>query len=78
MKSVEQSHGEVIESQADRECYRCDRNEEPSHLFEITVEPSAAISGRYRESVRYCCVDCAAGMNLSEFSEGWKGRGEQR
>ncbi|WP_254863485.1 hypothetical protein [Halovivax gelatinilyticus] len=55
-----------------RECYRCDRTIAPEFLFRIEVEPSATLTDKYATSVRYCCENCAAAMNLSAFSAQWK------
>ncbi|ELZ10873.1 hypothetical protein C479_08678 [Halovivax asiaticus JCM 14624] len=68
------------ESTPDRECYRCDRDVAPARLFRVTTEPPAALSHDYQTAERFCCPDCAAGMNLSEFSERLKAharRGER-
>ncbi|AGB17394.1 hypothetical protein Halru_2823 [Halovivax ruber XH-70] len=78
MTSVEQTYDGAGEDVHDRECYRCDRNVEPARLFRVTVEPPETMAVEYRDSERFCCPDCAAAMNLSEFSEEWIERRRQR
>nr|WP_247729353.1 hypothetical protein [Halovivax limisalsi] len=72
MRSVERSSGGAGESARNRECYRCGRTVASSCCFTIEIEPPAGLSSKYADSVRYCCEDCAAGMNLSDFSRRWK------
>ncbi|MFC3959231.1 hypothetical protein [Halovivax cerinus] len=55
-----------------RECYRCTRDVAPQFLFRVTVESPAPLSETYADGVRYCCEDCAAAMNLSDFSRRMK------
>ncbi|AGB17675.1 hypothetical protein Halru_3109 [Halovivax ruber XH-70] len=74
MKSVERTRDGTGETVSDRECYRCDRDVAPARLFRVTTEPPAALSHDYQTAERWCCPDCAAGMNLSEFSERLKAR----
>ena len=74
MKSVERARDGAGDEASDRECYRCDRDVAPRRLFRITTEPPASLSQDYQTAERFCCPDCAAGMNLSEFSEQLKAR----
>lgn len=77
MKCVERSGGGPGDSTRARRCYRCDRNVAPPRLFRIDVEPPAVFAEKYADSVRYCCVDCAAGMNLFDFSDRWRQHAKQ-
>lgn len=72
MKSVERSSSGGGDSIRVRQCYRCDRTVAAPRLFQIDVEPPSVFVEKYAQSVRYCCVDCAAGMNLFGFSDSWK------
>ncbi|ELZ07153.1 hypothetical protein C479_15257 [Halovivax asiaticus JCM 14624] len=74
MKSVERTRDGTGDATPARECYRCDRDVAPSQLFRVDVEPPDALAREYRPSMRYCCPDCAAAMNLSEFSDWMKSR----
>ncbi|ELZ09134.1 hypothetical protein C479_12132 [Halovivax asiaticus JCM 14624] len=74
MTSVERTSDGTGESAHDRECYRCDRDVAPARLFRLVSEPPAALSHDYQTGERFCCPDCAAAMNLSEFSERLKAR----
>ncbi|WP_148680559.1 hypothetical protein [Halovivax ruber] len=69
MKSVERTSDGTGDAPRSQGCYRCDRNVAPSRLFRVDIEPPEVLEGDYRHSVRYCCPDCAAAMNLSEFSD---------
>ncbi|WP_247730791.1 hypothetical protein [Halovivax limisalsi] len=71
MTAVERSGTGARGPSRDYGCYRCDRDVAPSRLFRIDVSPPESLSERYADSIRYCCADCAAGMNLSAFSERW-------
>nr|WP_247729187.1 hypothetical protein [Halovivax limisalsi] len=72
------SRGEAGESPNHRECYRCERGVGPSSCFAVEVEPPAALSEKYENRVRYCCGQCAAGMNLPDVSRRWKAGARRR
>ncbi|WP_049907283.1 hypothetical protein [Halovivax asiaticus] len=74
MKSVERTRDETGDASHDRECYRCDRDVAPPRLFRLVAEPPDTLSHDYQTAERFCCPDCAAAMNLSEFSERLKAR----
>ena len=74
MKSVERTSDGAGDATRDRECYRCDRNVAPARLFRLVCEPPAALSHDYQTAERFCCPDCAAAINVSEFSEQLKAR----
>ncbi|ELZ08325.1 hypothetical protein C479_13338 [Halovivax asiaticus JCM 14624] len=74
MTSVERARDGAGDMSPDRECYRCDRDVAPTRLFRLVAEPPAALSSDYQTAERFCCPDCAAAMNLSEFSEQLKAR----
>ncbi|AGB16504.1 hypothetical protein Halru_1906 [Halovivax ruber XH-70] len=74
MKSVERTSDGPGDSTHDRECYRCDRDVAPARLFRLVSQPPTALSRDYQTAERFCCPDCAAAMNLSEFSARLKAR----
>ncbi|ELZ11134.1 hypothetical protein C479_07493 [Halovivax asiaticus JCM 14624] len=74
MKSVERTGDGTGDRAPDRECYRCDRDVAPARLFRLVAEPPAALSHEYQTAERFCCPDCAAAINLSEFAERVKAR----
>ncbi|WP_247730993.1 hypothetical protein [Halovivax limisalsi] len=78
MKSVERSRGGGGEPARNRACYRCDRTVAPSALFRIEIAPPASLAEKYADAVRYCCEGCAAGMNLSDFSDRWEAAARPR
>ena len=69
MKSVERTSDGTGDPPRSQGCYRCDRGVAPARLFRVDVEPPEPLEAEYRHAVRYCCPDCAAAMNLSEFSD---------
>ena len=77
MKPVERERDGTGDAPRKRECYRCDRDVAPARLFRLVAEPPAALSHDYQTAERFCCADCAAAMNLSEFSERLKARAER-
>ena len=74
MTSVERTRDGTGEGTSERECYRCDRDVAPARLFRLVCEPPAALSHDYQTAERLCCPDCAAAINVSEFSEQLKRR----
>ncbi|AGB14873.1 hypothetical protein Halru_0227 [Halovivax ruber XH-70] len=74
MKSVERTSDGTGDAPRSQGCYRCDRDVAPSRLFRVDIELPEPLDAQYRHAVRYCGPDCAAAMNLSEFSDRVKAR----